>query len=292
MTWDGDKLQFSSHDEIKEYMWKRLSDSSPTLPPVHEELGIEPEDVLIQYYRHGNLGDSQIREFWKAWSDIANASRKSSNDGVFRNAIALAEALPPPENPLLVTDFLSINPDDYDWLDDDDHDKQERILRLFHIWKIAPESDHLWTSAFDGYLDCIERNNVALNKEKKMPPLLAAYNGMGRLNERGLTRLFIAWSRNDSDLVQQQIAAIFEDQCVRFFSSEDRRSKDSFVEEIDEAFANAIVSYPKTLNTREMFHGLAIPGIDMASECVFREYNSTENPRYVVLSNQDQAKVA
>ena len=241
MNWDGHQLRFDSQEGLRDYMFARLSGSSLTPPPVQEELGINPEDILIQYYRHGTLSQSDKNEFWTVWKDVTSEFRRDKSSEAFRNATALAEALTAPNIAESVTDFLPKNADEYEWSKHSDHDQQERILRLFFSWQLIPEGDPFWRSAFDGYLLCIEKTTEHLIPRAEVPPLIAAYKGMGTLTENDIESLLFSISRHGSEVIEQQIIAMCEDQYFRYMQ-QDAPSVAALRDDIREAFDKVAIS--------------------------------------------------
>ncbi|MES9902188.1 MAG: hypothetical protein ABW168_05830, partial [Sedimenticola sp.] len=240
MSWDGHRLRFDTTEELRDYMLARLSGNSATQPPAPEERGVSPEDVLIEYCRHGNLTEEQMDAFWAVWNGITQQAWKERQLDSFRNAMSLAEALSAPNNVDRLTAFFSRNAGDYEWSDLKDHEPQRRILRLFLEWRLIPEDDLFWHDAFAGYLHYLESTIHDSTPEMSPPPLVAAYNGMSILKEEDIERLYAVLRKKTPDITKNQINSIFQDQQERCFG--DEACVTAFQDARNEALDNILIA--------------------------------------------------
>jgi hypothetical protein len=196
------------------YMSARLSEAEKTEPPFFESRGDCPEDVLIQYYRHGGLNDELCGFFWTAWHAVMRDAYLDHDIETFQNGTSLACQLQPPPDMAALTDFLPKQADKYAWGSVRDYPLQQAILKLFLKWGVIPEGDYFWRSTFRGYLGAIDL------QDEPQPSLISAYNGIGLLNPEDYRLLLAHVIRQHNDHVNRQFHAIVEDQSYRFDNSD------------------------------------------------------------------------
>ena len=240
MSWAGKRLVFAGRSELRDYMQARLRGEPPTLPAAPAERGVSPEDVLIGYFRHGELHEAQQVEFGSVWTEITTRAREERDAVVFRNAMALANGLPAPKNMEEIVAFLPMSAADYDWAEHDDHDAQGRILRLLLAWELVPEGAPFWRTVFHAYLEYIEQGGDTLAQIAQFPPLIAAYKGVGMLDRKDFRHLYSAPKQSQTSVMQQQVNAINTDQCFRYGTSDG--GMDELVDLFEEAYVNVVIS--------------------------------------------------
>lgn len=222
MTWNNEIPSFESKDELYKYMLARLSETGETMPIVSESLGISPEDILIEYYRYGELSKQQQSDFWSNWEKVSSEAFINNNITTYVNAIALAYELKPPENVQDITTFIPKNADAPLWEleSPEQYEIQKYTLKLIKEWQLIKENDTFWQSIFETYLLFFSLADKTLEKSTS-PPIISVYNGMGKLGERDYTYLMYYISRNLTSYTQKLFFHICEDQSYRFFQDDE-----------------------------------------------------------------------
>lgn len=232
MDWDGLYLHFDSEQKTRDYMVARLSASEPTQPPVAVDRGVAPEDVLIAYYRRNTTTDVQRTWFWNAWSSIATNAWEENSLETFRSAVSLATELTPPDNAGALTEFLPRDADAYAWGDVEQYEMQENALELLDVWKLIEHGSDFWQSAFH---HCVRR---LPSSGTRHPPLISAYNGLGRLTLENFDEL-LRYAGNASGSTSALVSTILNDQ--RYLCKNDGECEIDLLELVENSWHRLII---------------------------------------------------